>query len=117
MKGAVTRLIDFVKNTSILDSLGLHKMKFDDIQDFKKLLDAASFNPRMRTLSLQGIEFDDEIHGKSVSRCILESRTLKELDLSFVIFDDPKSFYETASGLLNERCRISTVRFRGIQFS
>jgi hypothetical protein len=71
----------------------------------------------MRTLSLQGIEFDDEIHGKSVSRCILESRTLKELDLSFVIFDDPKSFYETASGLLNERCRISTVRFRGIQFS
>jgi len=52
MKGAVTRLIDFVKNTSILDSLGLHKMKFDDIQDFKKLLDAASFNPRMRTLSL-----------------------------------------------------------------
>ena len=52
MKGAVTRLIDFVKNTSILDSLGLHKMKFDDVQDFKKLIDAVSFNPRMRTLSL-----------------------------------------------------------------
>jgi hypothetical protein len=31
MKGAVTRLIDFVKNTNILESIGLHKMKFDDI--------------------------------------------------------------------------------------
>ena len=52
-----------------------------------------------------------------MARCILESRSLKELDLSHVIFEDPKSFYEMAHGLLNERCRLASLKLRGIAFS
>ena len=51
-----------------------------------------------------------------MAKCILESRSLKELDLSYVIFDDPKSFYEMANGLLNERCRLGALKLRGISF-
>jgi hypothetical protein len=51
-----------------------------------------------------------------MARCILESRGLKELDLSYVNFEDPKSFYEMANGLLNERCRLASLRLKGIQF-
>jgi hypothetical protein len=35
---------------------------------------------------------------------MLESTSLKELDLSFDNFGEHKSFYEMANGLLNERC-------------
>ena len=51
-----------------------------------------------------------------MARCILESRSLKELDLSFVTFEDPKSFYEMANGLLNERCRLQALKLKGIAF-
>lgn len=49
-----------------------------------------------------------------MARCILESKSLKELDLSHVTFDDPKSFFEMADGLLNERCRLGALKLRGI---
>jgi hypothetical protein len=51
-----------------------------------------------------------------MARCILESRSLQELDLSYVSFDDPKSFYEMANGLLNERCRLLALKLKGINF-
>ena len=65
---------------------------------------------------MQHAEFDEDYHGKTVSRCILESRSLKELDLSYTIFDDPKSFYEMANGLLNEKCRLLALKLKGIVF-
>lgn len=51
-----------------------------------------------------------------MARCILESRSLKELDLSNVTFTDQKSFYEMANGLLNERSRLQALKLRGVQF-
>ena len=51
-----------------------------------------------------------------MARCILESNTLNELDLSHINFDDPKSFYEMANGLLNERCGLNALKLRGIMF-
>jgi hypothetical protein len=65
---------------------------------------------------MQHAEFDEDYHGKTVSKCILESRSLKELDLSYTIFDDPKSFYEMANGLLNEKCRLLALKLKGIVF-
>lgn len=65
---------------------------------------------------MQGADFDEDYHGKTMARCILESRSLKELDLSHVTFEDPKSFYEMAHGLLDERCRLGSLKLRGIAF-
>jgi hypothetical protein len=48
---------------------------------------------------------------------MLESRSLKELDLSHVSFEDPKSFYEMANGLLNEKCRLCALKLRGVVFT
>jgi hypothetical protein len=75
-----------------------------------------SFNHHIKQFSVQGAEFDDDYHGKTMARCILESRSLQELDLSYVNFDDPKSFYEMANGLLNERCRLLALKLKGINF-
>ena len=116
MKKALLHLIDFCKTTAIIESLGLCKVIFDDGQDFKKLVEAVSINPKIITFAVQGADFDEDYHGKTMSRCILESRSLKELDLSHVNFEDPKSFYEMAHGLLNERCRLSSLKLRGISF-
>lgn len=65
---------------------------------------------------MQGADFDDDFHGKTMAKCILESRSLQELDLSYVNFEDPKSFYEMANGLLNERCRLQALKLKGINF-
>jgi hypothetical protein len=51
-----------------------------------------------------------------MSKCILESRSLKELDISEVQFRDGKAFYEMANGLLNERCRLGALKLRKVEF-
>mmetsp|Transcript_5920 Transcript_5920/g.9661 ORF Transcript_5920/g.9661 Transcript_5920/m.9661 type:complete len:294 (+) Transcript_5920:103-984(+) len=116
MRKGVLRLIEFCKTTSIIESLGIIKVSFEDSQDFKRLVEAVSFNHKIRQFSVQGSEFDEDFHGKTMARCILESRSLKELDLSSVSFDDPKSFYEMANGLLNEKCRLGALKLRSIAF-
>jgi hypothetical protein len=112
----VARLIDFCRSTNIIESLGLIKVTFEDGQDFKRLVEAVSSNQKIRHFSVQSAAFDQDYHGKTMARCILESRSLKELDLSHVTFDDPRSFFEMANGLLNERCRLGALKLRGIQF-
>lgn len=92
------------------------KISFDDGQDFKKLVETISYNHAIKTFSVQNTEFDEDFHGKTIARCILDSRSLKELDLSNVVFEDQKSFYEMANGLLNERCRLLSLKLRGIAF-
>jgi hypothetical protein len=52
-----------------------------------------------------------------MAKCILESRSIKEVDLSYITFEDHKSFYEMANGLLAERCRLVTLRLKGIAFN
>lgn len=116
LKKAVQRLIEFCKSTNIIESLALFKTTFDDGQDFKKLVEAVSFNSKIKQFSVQSADFDEDYHGKTMARCILESRSLKELDLSYVTFEDPKSFYEMANGLLNERCRLGALKLKGIAF-
>ena len=48
LKKAVHRLIEFCKNESCIESLQLFKTTFDDGQDFKKLVEAVSFNSKIR---------------------------------------------------------------------
>ena len=48
LKKAVLRLIEFCKSTAIIESLGLMKVSFDDGQDFKRLVEAVSFNTQIK---------------------------------------------------------------------
>jgi hypothetical protein len=48
LKQAVIRLINFCKRTNIVESLGLINVSFDDGQDFKRLVEAVSFNQKIR---------------------------------------------------------------------
>lgn len=115
---AVTALKYFCRTTSIIESLGLIRVSFSDggSQDFKHLVEAVSFNTKISHFQVQNTEFNEDYHGKTMANCILQSRALKELDLSYVTFEDPKSFYEMANGLLNERCRLASLKLKGIQF-
>ena len=79
-------------------------------------MEAVSFNGHIKQFSVQGAVFDEDYHGKTMAKCILESRSLKELDISEVAFEDPKAFYEMANGLLNERCRLGALKLRKVAF-
>lgn len=79
-------------------------------------MEAVSFNQKIRQFAINGMELEEDYQGKTLARCILESRALKELDLSNVIFSEPKAFYEMANGLLNERCRLSSLKLKGTAF-
>ena len=69
-------------------------------------MEAVSSNQALRSFAITNTVFDEDFHGKMMSKCILDSKSIKELDLSFVIFEDNKIFYEMANGLLNEKCRL-----------
>jgi hypothetical protein len=58
--------------------------------------------------------FDEELFGKSLSKVLTDSRSIRELDLSYVSFDHPKCFYDISSAILNERCRLNILKIRGV---
>ena len=94
----------------------LHNVSFSDggTQDFKHLVEAIGYNPKITHFTVNNTDFNEDFHGKTIARFILESRGLKDLDLSYINFEDPKSFYEMANGLLNERCRLVSLKLKGI---
>ena len=114
MKRAVQKLIDFCQSTNIIESLGLVKISFDDGQDFKRLVEAIQANTAIKQFSVQGAQFDEDFHGKTMARCILESKSLQELDLSNVAFEGQNTFAEMSTGLTDEKCRLGALKLRGI---
>ena len=63
------------------------------------------------------MRFDEEVFGKAIGRALTDSRSIRELDISHVVFDHPKSFYDLCSAILNERCRLSILKLRGINIT
>ena len=63
------------------------------------------------------MDFEDEVQGKSIGRALAESRSIKELDISSVVFDHPKSFYDVCSAILSENCKIEIFKLRGINIT
>lgn len=59
------------------------------------------------------MNLDEEIHGVSIGRVLSDSRTLRELDMSHILFDY-RSFYDMSHAILNERCRLSVLKLRGL---
>ena len=63
------------------------------------------------------MEFAEETYGKALGRVLIESRSIRELDISHVVFEHPKSFYDVCSAILNERCGLSILKLRGINIT
>ena len=80
--GAVIRLKEFLSKKLLLETLSFVNVTFtDSVQDFKKIMEGIQFNQKIRKLTFQGMIFDDESHGKSLGRCLSESKTIRELDI------------------------------------
>jgi len=63
------------------------------------------------------MRFDEEVYGKAIGRCLTDSRSIRELDITYVEFDHPKCFYDVCSAILNERCRLGVLKLRGINIT
>ena len=59
------------------------------------------------------MNFDEEMHGTAIGRVLSDSRTIRELDVSNIVFDY-KCFYDMSQAILNERCRLNILKMRGL---
>ena len=94
----------------------LVKVSFEDIVDFKKVTEGMKLNQKLNKLSFQHMNFDEEIHGTAIGRILSDSRTIRELDVSNIVFDY-RTFYDMCQAILNERCRLQILKMRGILIS
>lgn len=114
---AAHSLSEFLKKKPILETLGLVKVTFEDAYDFKKIVEGVQLNSKMKKILFSNSVFDEELYGKSIARLLIDSRSLKELDLSYMSYDHPKCFYDISTAILNERCRLNILKIRGTQLT
>ncbi len=62
------------------------------------------------------MNFEEEVHGTAIGRILSDSRTIRELDVSNIVFDY-RTFYDMSQAILNERCRLQILKMRGILIS
>ena len=98
----------------MLESIAFIGIKFEDNVDFKRVLEGVEKNRKLIKLSLQNIVFNEELFGKSIGRTLTENRFIRELDMSYCVFEHPKCFYDICMALLNERCRVNVFKLRGV---
>lgn len=60
------------------------------------------------------MHFDEEFHGKSISRMLSDSKSIRELDIFLCEFIHPKSFKEMSMALINDKSKLHTLRLRSI---
>jgi hypothetical protein len=80
-------------------------------------MESIQYNTKIRKLTLSFMQFDEESHGKQISKMLNDSKSMRELDINFCEFIHPKCFFEMCSALLLERCRLNILRLRNIQIS
>ena len=114
---AANSLSEFLKKKPILETLGLVKVTFEDVYDFKKIIEGVQLNTKLSKILFSNSVFDEELYGKSIARALIDSRSIKELDLSYVSYDHPKCFYDISTAILNERCRLNILKIRGTQLT
>lgn len=110
---AAAMLAEWLKHKSHVETIGLVRVTFDDIVDFKKLTEGMKMNQKLIKICFQHMNFDEEMHGTSIGRVLADSRTIRELDVSNIIFDY-KCFYDMSQAILNERCRLNILKMRGL---
>jgi len=110
---AAALLSDWLKSKSIIKTIGFSKVTFDDMLDFRKVTEGMKLNQKLTKISFQYMNFDEEIYGTSIGRILSDSRSIRELDISNVVFDY-KCFYDMCQAILNERCRLNILKMRGL---
>ena len=114
---SVLLLHEFLKSKSIIETIGLVGVTFEDKIDFKKITEGMQISPKLLKITFKDMNFDEELYGKSIGRALTDSRTIRELDISNIIFEHPKCFYDLCSAILNERCRLNILKLRGISIT
>ena len=110
---AAAFLSEWLKNKALIETICFLRVTFEDLTDFKKVTEGVKCNAKLAKLSFQQMAFDEEIFGKSVGRILSESRTIRELDVTHVLFDY-RTFYDMCQAILNERCRLNVLKMRGL---
>ena len=59
------------------------------------------------------MNFNEELYGTSIGRILADSRTIRELDTTHVVFNY-RTFYDMCQAILNERCRLNILKMRGL---
>ena len=77
----------------MIETLGLIRVSFEDVHDFKKITEGMKLNNKLLKVSFQNMNLDEEIHGTSIGRVLSDSRTIRELDMTHIVFDY-RSFYD-----------------------
>jgi len=77
----------------MIETLGLIRVTFEDVHDFKKITEGMKLNNKLLKISFQHMNLDEEIHGTSIGRVLSDSRTIRELDMTHICFDY-RSFYD-----------------------
>ena len=113
-KKACAMLSEWLKNKALIETLGLIRVTFEDVVDFKKITEGMKVNNKLLKLSFQNMNLDEEVHGTAIGRVLSDSRTIRELDMSHVLFDY-RSFYDMSQAILNERCRLNVLKLRGLK--
>ena len=110
---AAAILSEWLKTKALIETICLLKVSFEDLIDFKKLTEGMKLNQKLLKLSFQYMNFDEEVHGTSIGRVLSDSRTIRELDITHIVFDY-RTFYDMCQAILNERCRLNILKLRGI---
>ena len=106
-------LSEWLKQNSLIETIGLIKVTFEDATDFKKVSDGIKLNAKLNKLSFKYMNFDEEVYGTSIGRILSDSRTIRELDITHIIFNY-RTFYDMCQSILNERCRLNVLKLRGL---
>ncbi len=59
------------------------------------------------------MNLEEEVHGTAIGRVLSDSRTIRELDMTHIVFDY-RTFYDMCQAILNERCRLNVLKLRGL---
>ena len=113
-KKVASEFADFMRHKHILESIGFIGCKFEDTADFRKIMENIRTNKKIIKVIFQDMTFDEEIYGKSIASTIVENLLIRELDLSYCVFEHPKCLYDISMAILNERCRLNILKIRGL---
>ena len=70
-----------MRNKHILESIGLHKIRFEDKHAFKTVIDSIANSRKMKKIYLSCMSFDTDFHGKKLGQALKRSQSIIELHL------------------------------------
>ena len=99
----------------MIETFSLFNVEFQDVtSDFKRILEGLQCSSKIRKVTFGGMVFEHDSHGKGLGRMLLDSKTIREIEFINCEFLHPKSFFDMAHALINEKCRLNVLKMQGI---